>query len=470
MTLKSPKGPSHSSKIGPSNSAEEVDSSREIAGRWCAARADRWTLGEQLGKGGTAPVFEVESPEGPRALKIYDAQFSTGETGVLERKRVEQQLALKNHECPSLVEIYEGGEYEGRLFLLMERAPGHELEKILSTLPRAHIRHVLDQVARAAMFLRDRGLCHRDIKSANIFVSDDFSRVTLLDISVIREIHDPLGIGTDHEDQLPVVATARYSPPEYLFRLLDPGSDLWHALNVYQLGALLHDLIMREPLFQSEYARSKENRYRFAWIVATSIPDVRATDVDQDLVLMARRALDKDWQRRSTVRLEDFLSTSKARKTQALRTLGFARPAQDAPEENLSATTARIAQLAQALDDAVVKYLRTNNITSKHRTDRFADDASVAITISWSNADPAINEVSAVQVRLTPRVKIQRGVRYLQITVELQSTVVGQTRSAALEIPEVEDTPASDELLCGQCIAAFEQLAIQITTADAVKE
>ncbi len=72
--------------------------------------------------------------------------------------------------------------------------------------------------------------------------------------------------------------------PGYLFRLLEPGPELWHALNVYQLGALLHDLIMREPLFQSEYLKSTENRYRFAWIVAMVDPNVNADDTDRDLV------------------------------------------------------------------------------------------------------------------------------------------------------------------------------------------
>src|SRR6185503_4141522 len=121
-------------------------------------------------------------------------------------------------------------------------------EKRLKFIPRAKIRQIVDQVTQAAIFLRTRGFCHRDIKAANVFISDDFERCTLLDVSVVRAVHDPVGIGTDHEGQLPVVATARYSPPEYLFRLVDPSPELWHALTVYQLGGLLHDLIMREPL------------------------------------------------------------------------------------------------------------------------------------------------------------------------------------------------------------------------------
>ena len=143
--------------------------SREIAQRWCEAKGLGWLLGNPLGKGGTAPVFEVTSPHGARALKIYDRKFCTGETGELEQKRLAEQLSLMGHECPHLVDIYEGGRTEGRLFLLMGRAPGVELEKKLATFPRSQIRNVVDKVARAAIFLRDQGFCHRDIKAANIF-------------------------------------------------------------------------------------------------------------------------------------------------------------------------------------------------------------------------------------------------------------------------------------------------------------
>jgi eukaryotic-like serine/threonine-protein kinase len=255
----------------------------EIAQRWCALRGENWQIRDQAGRGGTAPVFSVETPTGVKALKIYDLEFSAEKKGAIERKRIDQQLALGAHECPYVIQVLDGGVFEDRLFVLMNKAPGLELEKRLTDIPRKKIRCILDQVTQGVMFLRSKGICHRDIKSANIFISDDFCHATLLDLSVMRDIHDPVGIGTDHDGQLPIVATARYSPPEYLFRLLEPGLELWHALDVYQLGGLLHDLIMKRPLFDEEYSRSKENRYRFAWAVATVTPAVQAMDVDQTL-------------------------------------------------------------------------------------------------------------------------------------------------------------------------------------------
>jgi serine/threonine protein kinase len=309
------------------DNTEKDDPGLALARLWCERKGIGWSVRGRLGTGGTAPVFEIQSPEGLRALKIYDASFSTGEKGQIELQRINQQLALKGHDCSSLVQVYEGGTFEERLYLLMSRAPGRELEKRLEDIPRNKIRHIVDQVARAALFLHSKDLCHRDIKAANIFVSDDFNQVTLLDISVIRNIHDPVGAGSDRDGRLPVLATARYSPPEYLFRLVEPGPKLWHALNIYQLGGLLHDLIMREPLFQAEYLKSSENRYRFAWIIATAIPKVEADDVDQDLMFTARQSLDKDWERRSTLRLQDFLAESEVQQDRAFQFLGLSTSA-----------------------------------------------------------------------------------------------------------------------------------------------
>ncbi|MDR9761155.1 protein kinase [Rhizobium redzepovicii] len=302
---------------------EEQENSR-IASRWCEKKGTGWELLETAGRGGTAPVFTVRSPNGLLALKLLDKEFSVGELGVETEKRIAKQVEkVGDHDCPYLVKIYEGGRFEDRLYVLMNKAEGRELANCLTLVPRNKISTIIDQVAQACIFLRERGLCHRDIKSANIFVSDDFSHATLLDVSVAREIHDPMGLGTDHGNQLPVVATSRYSPPEYLFRLLPASPELWHAVDVYQLGGLIHDLVMRSQMYEAEYQASSTNRYRFAWVVATQTPMISSEDVEPSLLLLGRRALDKDWKRRSVLMLEDFRSSRENQKKIGLAAIGF---------------------------------------------------------------------------------------------------------------------------------------------------
>lgn len=448
------------------NGSKSKDDSLQIAQHWCQSKGQGWSVRASLGEGGTAPVFEVSSPDGPRALKIYDAKFSSGRRGDIEYKRIEQQLELKGHDCPYLVRIFDGGRIEGRLFLLMERAPGAELEKQLKEIPRSKIRQIVDQIARATIFLKERGLCHRDIKSANIFISEDFDHCTLLDISVIRNVTDPIGVGTDHEGQLPVVATARYSPPEYLFRLLEPGPDLWHALNIYQLGALLHDLIMQEPLFQTEYLNSTDNRYRFAWIIATIDPNIQADDVDRDLALMARRALDKNWQRRSALKLEEFLADSAVHKANALQVLGIAINRTSFQKmDDLAVRYQRVTEIAGVLNAAFTEHLRTNGVTAYHDVRPGRHDTSKLIMFWW-NAPPELDTPQRIELQVELQLFPQGNVNRFGVNVKLEIQQANQGKSVNMTLPELDDDAPAAQRLLGNVIGAFEQLAMEITRSN----
>lgn len=366
--------------------------------------------------------------------------------GVLTKQRILRQVELGDHGCPHIVTCYDGGEFENRLFLLMSRAEGQELEKRLEEVPRTKIRSIVDQVAKALIFLRGRSLCHRDVKAANIFVSNDFEKVTLLDLSVLRDIKDHVGIGTDHSNQLPVVATSRYTPPEYLFRLIEPSEILWHGVDIYQLGGLLHDLIMREPMFSGEYASSKENRYRFAWIVARIDPKVSADDVDQDLIFLARRALDKNWGRRHKLRLEDFV-TDVGSRSQSLALLGIASSSRQTGSRD-EPLPGQIIETARKVDEQITNYLRTNGAQSTHQSYPGSHDLERELVFAWVGTDAGPDGVEDVNLKI--RLSVSTGDPNHLIATDMQIAVsFGQDRSqtANLSLPDVTfDELAADEV------------------------
>lgn len=334
---------------------------RPRAERLCKERG--WTLGEALGAGATAPVFEVQTADGERALKIYASRFLKGKSGAVVRARFQIVLDhLQQHDCSHLVTVFEGGEFEGTLFMLMQRAPGKMLTDVLKLVPRERIRDLVRQVAIAAKYLEDKKLCHRDIKSDNIVVSEDFRHATLLDLGVVRWLDDDGGSGTDDGGQLPFVATARYSSPEYMFRLMPPGPELWRALTFYQLGAVLHDLINREPLFEDVVQRAKDNRYLVAHAVATISPKIEASeDVPLDLILLAQRALQKDpVQRLASVGWEDFVEESRRRQNEFL--LGIRKPKIGCSSQRDSA----ISELARELEQGLDEKLSGENVHCRH--------------------------------------------------------------------------------------------------------
>lgn len=449
--------------------SEADNEALEIARRWCAGKPDRWQVLNQAGRGGTAPVFTLGTPSGDKALKIYDREFSSGQKGAIERKRIDQQIALGAHACPYVVQVFEGGVFEDRLFVLMSKAPGGELEKRLPDVPRNRIRSILDQITQGVMFLRSKGICHRDIKSANVFISDDYCHATLLDLSVMRDIHDPVGIGTDHDGQLPVVATARYSPPEYLFRLIEPGSELWHALDVYQLGGLLHDLIMKRALFEEEYSRSKENRYRFAWAVATATPTVHADDVDQDLVFIARRALDKNWEKRSKLKLDDFLIDTDKQQSNALAAIGLSITAASAPDTvpTLSDLRSRIREVASGLESRVLEHLKRHGVTATHNNDPGdIGDTSKRLKFVWRPNAATGSLHGDIEFTLYIALHLMSEGAIFKTEAGLRAAINSEPRERQVSLPDVADTSAANDRLGELAENALAALARDLLKAE----
>lgn len=346
-----------------------------------------WTGIRFLGAGATAAVFQIETPEGDRALKLFSSKFSKGRRGDLTRRRLDLVIEkLRDHRFPSLIPIYEGGGWSDSLYMLMGLALGHCLGNVLQDVPREQIRSIISHVAAAAEFLESKELCHRDIKSDNIAVSADFSDATLLDLGVVRGVEETDTVGTDNEGQLPFVATARYSSPEYMFRLVPPGPDLWRGLTFYQLGGVLYELINREKLFENAVARAVDNRYLIAHAVATEVPAVRHDpEVPLDLVLLTERALEKDLTRRlASIRWVDFKEPSRLRQAESV--LGLTAP----PAGSISPSATGVASTwARNLELVLNQRLAESGIHCGHSTDVASAEHAV-VELKWLPPSPTL--------------------------------------------------------------------------------
>jgi serine/threonine protein kinase len=221
-------------------------------------------------------------------LKVFDDELVARYGKETQLGRINRERALVGQCHPNLVEIYDGGECSetGCLFVAMEFVDAPNLRNCLAQVPVPSIWSILCQIAAAAKFLEELGLVHRDIKPENIAVSPDFSRAVLLDLGVLRPFGDP---SLTDEDSRNFVGTLQYSSPEFLFRTEQDTLDGWRAVTFYQLGAVLHDLIMRRPLFADftdPYAVLVE-------AVRSRRPQIYADNVPQELHLLAQNCLVK---------------------------------------------------------------------------------------------------------------------------------------------------------------------------------
>ncbi|TYT25954.1 serine/threonine protein kinase [Luteimonas viscosa] len=214
-------------------------------------RIGTWTLRHELGHGGMGTVFLAErSGDGFAqlgALKLIRAGVDT--SAFLARFSQERRiLAGFNH--PGIARLLDGGQdADGRPWLVMEYIEGEPLDRYCD-------RHRLDvaqrmalflQVARAVAHAHRHLVVHRDLKPSNILVDAD-GQAKLLDFGIAK-ILAPEGVDPpDPPDAQTAVAT-RIFTPEYAAPEQVLGRSATTAVDVYQLGLLLYELLAGRRAF-----------------------------------------------------------------------------------------------------------------------------------------------------------------------------------------------------------------------------
>jgi len=247
-----------------------------------------WKVVGYCGSGKSAIVLRATKDGVDGALKIFHPELIERFGKAVQLERINRERSLIGEHHPHLVRIFDGGECSetGHLFVVMEFLPYKNLQEVLQALPANAHKKLILQVASAAEFLEQKGMAHRDIKPENIAISDDFENAVLLDLGVIL----PIGLSelTD-VDQRPFIGTLRYSSPEFLLRKEEPTVEGWRAVTFYQLGAVLHDMLMKRPIFHNH-----TEPFSKLVLAITGDEQPEITSDDEYCALLAKKALIKD--------------------------------------------------------------------------------------------------------------------------------------------------------------------------------
>jgi serine/threonine protein kinase len=190
-----------------------------------------------IGEGGMGVVYRAHDHRLRRdvAIKVLAGPILAGADRAHQALQEARHAARLNH--PQICTVHEVGESDGESFIVMELIDGRSLQAVLAkgtALPVESIVAYGGQIADALAHAHDRGVIHRDLKAANVMVTDD-GRVKVLDFGIAE-----LTTGMSEKEQTTVVdassgsaaGTLAYMAPERL--LGEPASersDLW-ALGV----------------------------------------------------------------------------------------------------------------------------------------------------------------------------------------------------------------------------------------------
>jgi eukaryotic-like serine/threonine-protein kinase len=230
--------------------------------------AQRYELHERIGAGGAGAVWRAHDRVLDRIVAVKLLRTDVAEDPeAAARFRAEASAAAKlTH--PNAVVVYDIGRDGDDDYIVMEHVAGATLSDLLreGPLPPAIVAAVGMQVGRALGTAHGRGLVHRDVKPANVLVTNE-GVVKVADFGIARALGDGSSRLTTTGA---VMGTARYLAPE---QLRDEPVDA--RADVYALGLLLHQCCTGDLPFGDGSAVEVAMRR-----LTTALPDVRQQGID----------------------------------------------------------------------------------------------------------------------------------------------------------------------------------------------
>jgi len=215
---------------------------------------------EKLGEGGMGVVYKAHDTKLKRdvAIKFLPRRIAANEEE-RDRFKIEAQAAAAlNH--PNIATIYAIEESEDEMFIVMEYIEGQELKNLISQIPPVpplgkgdrggflRIHDVINyavQIADGLNAAHKKGIVHRDIKSANIMITNE-GKVKIMDFGLakVRGGAQVTKVGT-------TIGTAAYMSPEQA-----RSEEADHRSDIWSFGVVLYEMLSDKLPFGGEYEQA----------------------------------------------------------------------------------------------------------------------------------------------------------------------------------------------------------------------
>ncbi len=244
---------------------------------------------DKLGEGGMGVVYKAEDTKLDRivAIKFLPRQVAANEEN---RKRFEieaKAAAALNH--PSIATIHAIQEADDEIFIVMEYLEGRELREIISGyqdayMPLDEIVNYATAVAEGLQAAHEKGVIHRDIKSANIMITEK-AQAKIMDFGLAK-VRGATQITKEHS----TLGTVSYMSPEQAL-----GEDTDHRTDIWSFGVVLFEMLTGQMPFPGE--RDSVILHAIIYNEPASIADKRE-DVAFEIEQITYKCLQKDKEHR----------------------------------------------------------------------------------------------------------------------------------------------------------------------------
>jgi serine/threonine protein kinase len=201
-----------------------------------------YRIDSRIGRGGMGVVYRATDLSLDRSVALKVLTEELAKDHGFRRRFVSESKLAASLDHPNVIPIHAAGEHDGVLYIAMRFVPGDDLRTLLRVQGRIEPERAVRLIAQVASALdaaHAHGLVHRDVKPANVLVTEE-DHVYLTDFGLSKRV----GADTEATKTGMVLGTLDYIAPEQI-----RGEAIGAYTDVYSLGCMITHLLTGQVPF-----------------------------------------------------------------------------------------------------------------------------------------------------------------------------------------------------------------------------